>query len=391
MMEKKYSDEELLEKAENNMVIAQELEDFKQNKKENNITLPENQKYLNIVAFNKTDFDISIKNNTINITKFQKLKYDINQVKEDKIKDVFVVLGGDNFYYYPKMTLKDMKTQVKIIAKLFEPIKDKIGAVIAGDAEKKIQTRARNVFGENFDPTKEICKKLGIVRKHFPNGVDLKVNFKNELTENKNKSMFMHIMYSDGFVRTNKTVGYKLKFEKQLYQGFDIYMDMRHSNSSICRISEYVEGKELNQQIQKPVYLISIGGYKNLLNIIHKRNRYASVPQYTDNKVYSLCIGKNYYHDIKRGNNSLDTPEYITHVSRHDLAPSLVTEKHYSVAAEYERIKTLNEDFASNLIAIINENKNLINKDNFDEIVNKAVYEDVKDIKEVDNTDELGI
>lgn len=279
----------------------------------------------------------------LNMPKINKLIADIEQVKNDP--DAIVILGG-NIVSYEARKKTGFKTVEKtnMALALFEPIKDKVVAVINGPFEDSFARR--DVY-----PAKSLAKKLGIPDRYFPNGVDLQVKVKNSYTDNTEQVVTIFATSLKSKANTFSGVG-------NLAEKTAIQHGMADINIFTCVNKSFAPRRVMQRDCGKsdhvelaPYYIVGNSGYKSFVNL---PNNKLIEPNYSGNKIYHVVVGRNLDND-NSDKKTISKPQYKVYLERHSFGESVTTKEEVALTDELVRVKKKNTMLAKIMKSMIDE------------------------------------
>ena len=290
--------------------------------------------------------------------RINKFKAHIKELANDP--NARIILGGDLFYFptggtkYREAYSPSYEEQVEMMAKLLEPIKDKIIGAYDGTDEIKIFEK------DDLNITQMLLNKLGLPNRYFGQMAEVDFEFKNSYTNGTPK--IVHMLFDHGFLTANVmgTVAKKTEGLQKRIQGKDFYFTSHYNKLFIEKTASLIpEGETM---VKRPCYFISVGGYRDFPNRLTSNRNVA--PSSTNNGVIRVFVAPNPDRNNIRGNNYLGEPQFKVCQEFINFGTTTSSHLDFSLSEEIMRMNeqnTLNQDL---LIKLIKQKIAEVNKQN---------------------------
>ncbi len=295
----------------------------------------------NLNSFKIKVFDcLNIGTDGKNACSINELIKHIDYVKNNK--DCYAILGGDLFYYFDRQekmgnTTFDFEKQLEILAQLFEPIADKIIAIIGGKNEQDI------LKNQGIDATSMLAERLELCDRFNPYGLIVTANLNNSYTNNQNLSLDI----TCSSVNTRAQL-YATIYRRSLQSGkrigsadINITTGTHRSLKADSKIHDY--SSRLGDLIRKPHYEFTSSGYSMW-------GKKGEGPYYIDNNLLVVYIAKNKDAEITQGSNEIKEVPYKVFCDLEPIGKETFTKKQYNIIANYYELRKQNDEMIDSII-----------------------------------------
>lgn len=319
------------------------------------VKLPKSMNYVDICVLSNIQIGLTGPHKGLTVKedkpfRINKLKAHIDELAKNPNARVF--LGGDLFYFPGGTRLErelhkpSYDDQVRLMAQLLEPIKDKIIGAYVGTDEVKILEK------DQRDLTKELMERLGIADRYCGQMAEVDFIFKNEYTGDVARTVNM--IFDHGFLvaSTLGTVSKKTKGLQDKLNGKDFYFTS-HYNKMFIEKSAVLQADRGTHMIKLPCYFVSVGGYRDFPNRLQSNRNTA--PANTNNGMIRVFVVQNPDRNNIHGNDYLGEPQFKVcqefvnfgrtkpHEFNYDIIKEIATLTEENILNEQEIIEKLKE------------------------------------------------
>lgn len=308
----------------------------------------------------------------------QKFKAHIEELAKNP--ESRIVLGGDLFYFpgggekYRDAYQPSYDDQVKLMAELLNPIKDKIVGAYDGTDEIKIFEK------DGLNLTSKLMKNLGIADRYCGQMAEVDFVFNNRMTNETSQTV--HMLFDHGFLAANvtSTIAKKTEGLQNKIDGKDFYFTSHYNKLFIERRANLVSDSG-SRMLKRPYYFVSVGGYRDYPNRLTS-NRNVSACN-TDNGMIRVFVVPNPDRGNVRGHDYVGEPKYKICQEFKNFGRTQGTELNFDIIKEIAKINAENTYAKLMLIESINEQFDDLRSENVGKALTKYYGNQIKQEEEM--------
>lgn len=298
--------------------------------------------------------------------RIQKFKAHIEELAKNP--EAQVMLGGDLFYFpggtakYREAYSPSYEDQVRLLAELLTPIKDKIVGAYDGTEEIKIFEK------DGINLTSMLMKTLGLGERYCGQMAEVDFIFNNSMTNSTSQPVYM--LFDHGFLvaNTTATVARKTEGLQEKINGKDFYFTSHYNKLFIERRASLVADNG-NRMLKKPYYFVSVGGYRDYPNRLTS-NRNVSAAN-TDNGMIRVFVVPNPDRGNVRGHDYVGEPTYKICQEFKNFGRTPGTDLDFDIIKEVAKINAENTYAKIMLLDSIDKQFVNLQKENVEKILTK--------------------